>query len=74
MASLCVTFENSRISHRGAAVSRSTHVSCKHNTHQRTTLWTNANNSALVKTKFITIDRGVKIKGHKQEEGNEYAV
>lgn len=27
-----------------------------------------------MKTKFITIHRGVKIKGHKQEEGNEYAV
>lgn len=27
-----------------------------------------------MKTKFITIDGRVKIKGHKQEEGNDYAV
>lgn len=27
-----------------------------------------------MKTKFITIDRRVKIMGHEQEEGNKYAV
>lgn len=69
MTSLCLTFENSRISLRGAAVSTGVHVATE-KTHMDEThcVWTTQITPAEIQTKFTAVEHRVNIKGHKQEE------
>lgn len=76
MTYLCLTFENSHTSLGGATVSTSAHIGTKkkHTLMKHTVCGPMQTTSAEMQTKFIAVERRVKMKGHEQEEEYEYVV